>query len=88
MGHKQMVIGGDDFTLTELLTWHPAHLAGLILKYQETRKWWQRADSSVATYVAALESELRATQRELEGAKVELRLRRNAAKVRAERRAA
>jgi len=82
------IIGGQDFTLTELLTWHPAHLAGMILKYQETRKWWQRADSSVATYVAALESELRATQREIEGAKVELRLRRNAAKVRGMRRAA
>lgn len=82
------IIGGQDFTLTELLTWHPAHLAGLILKYQETRKWWHRADGSVASYIAALEAELRTTQRELEGAKTELKLRRQAAKVRGVRRAA
>jgi len=88
MAHKQMVIGGQDFTLTELLTWHPAHLAGLVLKYQETRKWWQRADSTVGTYVQAMEAELKAAQRELEGARTELKLRRNAAKVRPMRRVA
>ena len=84
---KPTVIGGADFTLNELLTWHPANLAGLILDYQKVRTWWTRADSACGTYVRALEAELRATKRELEGARVELKLRRQAAKTR-ERRAA
>ena len=84
---KPTVIGGADFTLSELLTWHPANLAGLILDYQKVRTWWTRADSACGTYVRALEAELRATKRELEGARVELKLRRQAAKTR-ERRAA
>lgn len=88
MEHSQKVIGGQDYTLEELLTWHPVHLAGLILNYQATRKHWQRADAACGTLVALLRAELKANRRELDGARVELKLRRTAAKQRVARRAA
>lgn len=73
MGHKQMVIGGHDFTREQLFEWHPAHLVGLVLKYQETRRHWAIADQVVANQVEALEAELRAVKRERDGLKAELK---------------
>jgi hypothetical protein len=82
------IIGGDEYTFDELCTWHPVHLARQVVKFQETRRTWHRADKVLALYVAALEAELKAANRELECARVELKLRRQAAKQRPVRRAA
>lgn len=73
MGHKQMVIGGHDFTREQLFKWHPVHLVGLVLKYQETRRHWAQVDELLANRIEALEGELRATRRERDGLKAELK---------------
>lgn len=73
MGHKQMVIGGHDFTREQLFTWHPVHLVGLILKYQETRRHWAMVDQLLGDRLEALETEVRALRRERDGLKAELR---------------
>jgi hypothetical protein len=80
MPPSPMVIGGRDFTLSELFAWHPAHLAGLIVKYQEMRQTWRSADEAVVRQVAALERELKSLKRELAGARAELQHQSKAAK--------
>jgi hypothetical protein len=71
--NQMQVIGGREYTLSELQGWDLDQLSRLIIEYQETRRAWLRADEAIAASMATLATELAAAKSELGRARDELR---------------